>query len=209
MMHHRYLTPALSLPVIILLVVAGNYVYDQPVAAVFSGAAGPVVWFFQKVTYLGDSTWSLVGSGLLFFYYFYGVRKRQQASCLAYIFCSIAFSGIVTSIIKWFMGRWRPNVYIPEGLYGFQFFGAGYEQTSFPSGHATTICALAFALTVLFPRYRWAWGLVAILVCMSRIVIGAHYTSDVIMGAYIGIFIAFLLRKVPLFGTSIKEDAST
>jgi membrane-associated phospholipid phosphatase len=44
---------------------------------------------------------------------------------------------------------------------------------------------------------------------MSRIVIGAHYTSDVIMGAYIGIFIAFLLRKVPLFGTSIKEDAST
>ena len=96
--------------------------------------------------------------------------------------------------------RLSPN--FPDS--GFPRFPEYGGHDSFPSGHATTICSLALALSLLYPRLRWIWIVIALLVSMSRVVIGAHYVSDVIMGAYVGIFTAFLLWKKPLFIKSIK-----
>jgi len=194
-----------SLPVVLLAVVAGHYVYDRPLAVFFAGITGGVVYFFQTVTYLGESTLYLVVSGLLFLCFVYVLPQRRQARKMLYLFSAVAVSGLVANLVKWLMGRWRPNMFSPQGLYGFEFFGVGYGQTSFPSGHATTICAVAFALAVLFPRWRCLWGAVAVLVAGSRVVIGAHYASDVVMGAYVGILTAFLLWRWPFFRESIDE----
>lgn len=204
-MRREVLLMAVSLPVMLVLVAAGHFGFDRPVADFCSGLNVPVVAFFEVVTKLGVATLYLVGCGALFFYFFYVARKRNQAERMFYLFSAIAVSGLVTDVIKWLMGRWRPKVFTPDGLYGFEFFGFGYEQTSFPSGHATTICSLAFALSILYPRLRWLWIIIAFLVSISRVVIGAHYPSDVLMGAYVGIIVAFLLRKWPLFGKRINE----
>jgi membrane-associated phospholipid phosphatase len=203
-MKRELLLAGFILPLVIVMCAAGHYYYDRPVAALFADLNGPVVAFFQIVTTVGVAAWPLIGSGFLFVYFFYISGKKKQARRMLYLFSSVAVSGLVTDVIKWLMGRWRPKLFIPEGLYGFEFFGRGYEQTSFPSGHATTICSLALALSLLYPRLRWVWIIIALLVCMSRVVIGAHYMSDVIMGAYVGIFTAFLLWKWPLFTKSIK-----
>lgn len=203
MTRSEWMALIVSVPLVLLVVVAGHYFYDLPVRNVFTGGDWWALPFFQAITYLGESTVYLVVSGVLFVFFLYGLPDRRQARCMLYIFSAIAVSGIAANLIKWLLGRWRPKMFFPEGLYGFEFFGVGYGQTSFPSGHATTAWALAFTLSLLYPRLRLLWISLALLVAVSRVVIGAHYTSDVVMGAYVGILSAFLLWRWPFFRKAI------
>lgn len=73
------------------------------------------------------------------------------------------------------------------------------DRYSFPSGH--TLHAVAFTLISIahFPWAVWVIAPFTILVALSRIVLGLHYPSDVLMGAAIGAGLAslnldFLLR---------------
>ena len=74
------------------------------------------------------------------------------------------------------------------------YFGIGYELTSFPSGHAQTAFALATALTILFPRWGIPLFIVAGAVGISRIILTSHYLSDVIAGAGIGILFTLAVK---------------
>ena len=61
------------------------------------------------------------------------------------------------------------------------------SEQSFPSGHATTIAGLAVAFALLYPRGRWMFGLVAAAVMAQRVVVHAHFPTDVMVGAIIGV----------------------
>jgi len=55
---------------------------------------------------------------------------------------------------------------------------------SFPSGHATFSVLLAAALSPGVPRAaKWALWVFAMLVCVSRVSVGAHFPADVLAGA--------------------------
>jgi membrane-associated phospholipid phosphatase len=194
-----------SIP-IVLAIIAGGYCYfDRPLAAYCRNLPPPIVNLFQIITIFGVSTWYLVCSALLFLYFHYIAHRRVLADRMLYLFSAVAASGLIAIALKWIAGRWRPKVFIPDGLYGFHLFGVGYEQTSFPSGHAATVCSLAFVLSAILPRCRWPFYGFALLVCASRVVIVSHYASDVVMGAYVGILSAFLLGKYPPFGDSVHN----
>lgn len=57
---------------------------------------------------------------------------------------------------------------------------------SFPSGHTTTAFAVAAALTAAAPAGRRSWLAVAAGVGASRLLLNAHFLSDVLGGALIG-----------------------
>jgi membrane-associated phospholipid phosphatase len=50
-------------------------------------------------------------------------------------------------------------------------------------------------LTILYPRFGIIFLLVALLVGLSRIILIAHYPSDVVFGAYLGLSTAILLKR--------------
>ena len=60
------------------------------------------------------------------------------------------------------------------------------DEFSFPSGH--TLHAVSFTVVALAGISQLAWLLVPFttLVAMSRVVLGLHYVSDVLVGALIG-----------------------
>ncbi len=60
------------------------------------------------------------------------------------------------------------------------------DQFSFPSGH--TLHAVSFTLVLLHYYPEWALLVVpfAVLVALSRVILGLHYPSDVLMGALLG-----------------------
>jgi undecaprenyl-diphosphatase len=64
-----------------------------------------------------------------------------------------------------------------------------------PSGHATTAYAAAVAIGAVWPRARVPMWIFAGVIALSRVVITAHYVSDVIAAAFVGAFGAVLVRN--------------
>jgi undecaprenyl-diphosphatase len=63
---------------------------------------------------------------------------------------------------------------------------AALDQFSFPSGH--TLHAVSFTLVLLHYYPEWVLLVVpfAVLVALSRVILGLHYPSDVLIGAFLG-----------------------
>lgn len=75
----------------------------------------------------------------------------------------------------------------------------GYEKTwSFPSGHTSTAFATATALTLAYPKWQVAVPayLFAGATGYSRMRLGVHYPSDVLVGALIGVGTGFLCHRI-------------
>jgi len=69
---------------------------------------------------------------------------------------------------------------------------APLDRCSFPSGH--TLHAVGFSLVAVsyYPPLAWLLFPFALLVATSRLVLGLHYPSDVVMGAAIGAALALV-----------------
>lgn len=76
------------------------------------------------------------------------------------------------------------------------------DQFSFPSGHSITAFAVAISVGSFYPSMLPALLFCAASVAVSRIILGMHFLSDVIVGSAIGTILAFtaveLLQALPL-----------
>ena len=67
------------------------------------------------------------------------------------------------------------------------------KSYSMPSSHAVNNFAVAVFFSKLFPKFKIALFTVAVLVSLSRPIVGVHYFSDIFVGAIIGSIIGYLL----------------
>ncbi|MEW5724093.1 MAG: phosphatase PAP2 family protein [Thermodesulfobacteriota bacterium] len=72
----------------------------------------------------------------------------------------------------------------------------GATDPSFPSGHAAISFMMAVFLSARYPRLSPLFLLLAGLICLSRIYLGLHYPSDVLVGALIGAAASGLLLYI-------------
>ncbi|MBL8533415.1 MAG: phosphatase PAP2 family protein [Betaproteobacteria bacterium] len=100
---------------------------------------------------------------------------------------ALAIGGIAATL---FVHGFKPflNVARPPAVFDpsqFHLIGPGYRANSFPSGHTTTIFFAAALLCLHFrsATLRIAVVALAILVGLSRIVVGVHWPLDVLVGA--------------------------
>jgi membrane-associated phospholipid phosphatase len=105
---------------------------------------------------------------------------------------SAIVGGALYTVLKWGVGRHRPvSTYAAFDLVpfagGWKGLFVAEPNLSFPSGHATCAFATAAALAVLYPRWRWAFYAVAAVTGVERVVERAHYLSDVVAAAGVGI----------------------
>lgn len=97
---------------------------------------------------------------------------------------SLLVAGTISSILKVSVQRERPFTTYPDIIYQKTDVGS----YSFPSGHTNFAFATATTLTLAFPK----WYVIipaysyAAAVGYSRMYLGVHYPSDVLMGALIG-----------------------
>lgn len=96
-----------------------------------------------------------------------------------------------TLLYKWLKGKTlRPRPY--EVHQDIWLTGTPLDKFSFPSGH--TLHAVVFSLVAIayYPQIAIVVVPFAVMVGLSRVVLGLHYPSDVIAGALIGATIARL-----------------
>jgi membrane-associated phospholipid phosphatase len=108
-----------------------------------------------------------------------------------------AVAPLLSTLLKALVDRPRP----PGGL----VHPAG---SSFPSGHATYAGTTAVALVLLFSAVgagRWPWwtaaGLAIAVMAWSRTYLQAHWLSDAVGGALLGIGIAFAVFGAAQYGS--------
>lgn len=111
------------------------------------------------------------------------------ASALAFLF-SLAAGSVILHTIKVMAGRRRPRDELELGLYGFRPFGLNLKYDSFPSGHALTIVCVAVVLSGTVPGLAILWFAIALYLALTRAFLNAHFLSDVLIGAGIGLITA-------------------
>lgn len=113
---------------------------------------------------------------------------------LQFLFFAVLVPVLAGEVIKWIAGRGRPFVGGKADAFNFAPFAGTEAYASFPSAHAITAFALAFAVTAVWPRARLAMMVYALAIAASRLVLLAHHPSDVVAGALIGVIGAMVAR---------------
>ena len=140
----------------------------------------------RLITFLGEKGWIFFLLALLFLL---TADRRDLGVC---IFGAVCCGALITNIIlKDSVARVRPFEASAEFNNWWVAIGAPAEDGfSFPSGHVTACAAGMTAITCMRGRKKWLVpSIVIVLVMMiSRNYLMAHYPSDVLAAAIIGVF---------------------
>ena len=175
---------------------------------------------FNEITDFGQSGWFLVPLAILIVLaaaLATPAAGRVTSLVLAslavrfgYLFFAIAMPGLFVTIVKRLIGRVRPS---DVGPFAYVPWSWRNEYASLPSGHSTTAFAAAVAIAAIWPKARIPMLVYAAIIALSRVVITAHFVSDVVAAAFVGGFGAILVRNwyasrglafVPEFDGSVR-----
>ena len=163
----------------------------------------PSLWPFRILTEFGKDAYVLGSLALMLLAVALAAAALRGASRarllsfglrLQFLFFAVLVPLLAGEMIKWIVGRGRPFVGGKADPFNFVHFAGSEAYASFPSGHAVTSFALAFAVGAVWPRARGAMIAYVLLIAFTRLVLLAHHPSDVVAGALIGVVGAMCVR---------------
>ena len=199
-------------------IIALMYLLDATEIGWMPKRGTPSLWPVRILTDFGKSAyvlWTL--AGLLFVVAVTSPALRGQARSLLlglgtrlqFVFFAVLVPSLIGEVLKWVVGRGRP--FVGDNVFNFRHFGGSEAFASFPSGHANTAFALAFAVSALWPQARPWMLMYAVAISLSRLVLLAHHPSDVVAGALVGVIGAMAVRywfAARRLGFAIRGDGA-
>lgn len=145
--------------------------------------------FFPFITYIPN--WFIAYIILWFIILLKGSNRGKIAAFLVILLIATS-DQMSSSILKNLFERIRPcniieNVNILINC---------PKSYSMPSSHAVNNFAVAIYFSYLYPKLKWVLIITASLIALSRVYVGVHYPSDIIIGALIGSVIGFLFSII-------------
>ncbi|MBX3404212.1 MAG: phosphatase PAP2 family protein [Phycisphaeraceae bacterium] len=113
-----------------------------------------------------------------------------------FLLAGAGLGGAATEAAKIVFRRLRPE--LTDGYYGFRPLWENFWSGSnlgLPSSHAGVAFGAAFAMCCIFPRASLVFLAAAITCALSRVLAGAHFLSDVVVGAFIAYWIVEGMRR--------------
>ena len=157
-------------------------------------AAGNVPKNVHRLLEIAEDFGNGIGVGLIALAIFALDPSRRRT--LLRVLTGAYGAGLAADGLKIIFVRYRPrelNLHstgVLETFDGLVGFAVGHSH-SFPSAHTATGVGLAMLLAWLYPRGRWYFAFLAVLVGAQRVVVGAHFLSDVLVGAALGVGIGW------------------
>lgn len=145
---------------------------------------------FEAVSFTGSSRFLfplvvVVTLGLLW------EKHRFEALLVS---APVIVAAVMIYLVKMAVGRVRPKLWETELYWG----------SSFPSGHTLAVAAFATAITLVVNRFWPKMGMLALsmalvwtsLVALSRLVLGVHWPTDVLVAACVGALLPLVMSVV-------------
>lgn len=151
---------------------------------------------------------------ITFFWYLWFDSKRQSSLNRENII--LTFYGCIIAII---VGRGLANILpfrnrpILNSEYDFTYqidqFSWLNQLSSLPSDHAILFFSLASGIFLVSKKWgAMAYAYVSFVICFPRIYLGFHYTTDILLGAIIGILIIWIISISKLMRKLAKKTVS-
>jgi membrane-associated phospholipid phosphatase len=175
---------------VIALIVA--FFLDQSAAAWIGAHSSPELKrVMRTVSRVGDWPAHAIGGSIGLAIGFATGSKAWMRIFLAMLI-ALALAGVASSAIKIATGRARPSVKTEAHWNGPQ---SSSKYHAFPSGHTAASTAFFAALFLARKKIGAPLLLIPIVIAFSRMIVGAHYLSDVTFAAILGVISALLVAR--------------
>ncbi|MFK7161103.1 phosphatase PAP2 family protein [Marinospirillum sp. MEB164] len=145
--------------------------------------------FFRFISRLGDGYFWLLWVLVLPWYYGWnGLLFSVQ----------LLLTGLGGVLIYWMIKRTTSRLRPCEAHPHIEAHLPPLDRFSFPSGHTLHAVCMSCLLVAALPAL-WPWlAVIALLIALSRLILGLHYPSDVLLGAVLGWGLAELSQALHL-----------
>jgi len=199
-MNRSFATSSLWILAATAVLVVAFIPFDPMLSQRAQGLPGAIVAFNERITDFGTFSWMIYGSGfvVILAYILRRVsgsdtldgKARTSGRLSLYFFLTIGATSALVHLFKLIVGRARPELFTEHGAYSLTPFAYDDLYSSFPSGHSAAVGAFFGAFSMLAPRLRPLFLLGALMIGVSRVIVGAHYPSDVAAGLLLGLWTA-------------------
>ena len=131
---------------------------------------------WRVLTHAGGTVVSILAATLPLF------QGGEVAGAARFALATLVVSHLIVQLIKRTVGRPRPSRGLPLAA-----LIAEPDRFSFPSGHAAAAMSVALIYGVAWPPLGALLLPLAMVVGMSRVILGVHYPGDVIAGQVIAL----------------------
>ncbi len=139
-------------------------------------------WWMLLATRAGDGwLWGMVGIAVLLSSDPLRFRAFESAAC------AVTAGIVIFHKVKSVFRRTRPRDIEPHCWCHI----VTRDQFSFPSGHSTTAFAVALSLGSFYPEIMPVLLALAANVAISRVVVGMHFMTDVLVGSGMGALLGY------------------
>jgi undecaprenyl-diphosphatase len=176
--------------VLFALIILFSFYFDGEIVKAISLVRNDILTdFFMGITFVSSILIIFLFLTLLFI-------KEKKRKWILPLWISLGLSAVIGFLLKFSLQRARPYqqgiVSIIEGLAKNSHLTWNF---SFPSFQAMMVFAAVPFLSKEFPKFNYVWVIFASLVALSRVYLGLHFLSDVIVGSMIGYLIGFFALK--------------
>jgi len=181
---------ALATVAVIALVAA--FFLDHAAAAWIGAHSSPELKrAMQTVSRVGDWPAHLI-AGLLGIAIAFVMKSKTWMRIFLAMLVALALAGVTARVVKLATGRARPSVKT-EAHWNGPRYSSKYH--AFPSGHTASSTAFFVALFLKRKKIGAPLLLIPVLIALSRMVVGAHYLSDVTFAAILGVICAVVATR--------------
>ena len=186
------------------LAIALGFYFDDTVRDFMAEHQTPALRSFMRYVSLFGDWPSHVAFGLLLLAIAWMRDSKKWTRIFLAMLIAMSLAGVTGNVIKRTIPRPRPSVHT-DMRWGGPRFSSKYH--SFPSGHVDASTAFFCTLFLANRRIGLACFLIPILIGLSRMYLGAHYLSDVVCAAVLGIFCALIVAHFLLLPIANRKSA--